>query len=62
MLGPRGFTVHAFVMKTPGQRHADIVVENLTKNTGGRYDVMNTTTALPDKMKARRQLALDHPT
>jgi hypothetical protein len=62
MLGARGFTVHAFVMKTPkGSGMPDIVVENLTKNTGGRYDVMNTTTALPDKMKALgEQLALDH--
>ena len=62
MLGARGFTVHAFVMKTPkGAGMPDIVVENLTKNTGGRYDVMNTTTALPDKMKALgEQLALDH--
>jgi hypothetical protein len=62
MLGPRGFTVHAFVMKTPkGSGMPDIVVENLTKNTGGRYDVMNTTTALPEKMKVLgEQLALDH--
>ena len=51
--GARGFTVHAFVMKTAkGSGMPDIVVENLTQNTGGRYDVMNTTTALPDKMKA----------
>jgi hypothetical protein len=62
MLGPRGFTVHALVMKTPkGSGMPEIVAENLTKNTGGRYDVMNTTTALPDKMKALgEQLALDH--
>ncbi len=62
LLGARGFTVHAFVMKTAkGSGMPDIVVENLTKNTGGRYDVMNTTTALPDKMKALgEQLALDH--
>lgn len=62
MLGPRGITVHAFVLKTPkGSGMPDVVVENLTHNTGGRYDVMNTTTALPDKMKALgEQLALDH--
>ena len=62
LLGPRGFTVHAFVLKTPkGSGMPDVVVENLTHNTGGRYDVMNTTTALPDKMKALgEQLALDH--
>jgi len=62
LLGPRGVTVHAFVLKTPkGSGMPDVVVENLTHNTGGRYDVMNTTTALPDKMKALgEQLALDH--
>ena len=62
MLGPRGITVHAFVMKTPkGSGMPEVVTENLTHNTGGRYDVMNTTMALPDKMKVLgEQLALDH--
>jgi hypothetical protein len=62
MLGPRGITVHAFVMKTPkSSGMPEIVAENLTQNTGGRYDVMNTTTALPEKMKVLgEKLALDH--
>ena len=62
LLGPRGFTVHAFVLKTPkGSGMPDVVAENLTGNTGGKYDVMNTSMALPDKMKALgEQLALDH--
>ena len=62
LLGPRGITVHAFVFKTPkGSGMPEIVSENLTQNSGGRYDVMNTTTALPEKMKALgEQLALDH--
>jgi len=62
MVGARGITVHAFVMKTPkSSGMPEIVAENLTKNSGGRYDVMNTTTALPEKMKALgEQLALDH--
>ena len=39
----------------------EVVANNLTRNTGGRYDAMNTTNALPDKMKAlAEQLALDH--
>ena len=61
-LGPRGITVHAFVMKTPkSSGMPEVVAENLTQNSGGRYDVMNTTTALPEKMKALgEQLALDH--
>jgi hypothetical protein len=62
LLGTRGFTVHAFVLKTPkGSGMPEIVAENLAHNTGGRYDVMNTTTALPEKMKVLgEQLALDH--
>jgi hypothetical protein len=61
LLGPRGITVHAFVLKTPkGSGMPEIVAENLTHNTGGVYDVMNTTTALPDKMKAlAERLTLD---
>jgi hypothetical protein len=61
-LAPRGITSHAFILKTPkGSGMPEIVAENLSQNTGGRYDVMNTTTALPDKMKALgEQLALDH--
>jgi hypothetical protein len=63
LLGARGITVHALVFKTPkgSGSTAEIVAENVSHNTGGRYDVMNTTTALPDKMKALgEQLALDH--
>src|SRR4051794_24679327 len=63
LLGPRGITVDAFVFKTPSGRGAtsEIIAENVARNSGGRYDVMNTTTALPEKMKALgEQLALDH--
>ena len=61
-LGTRGITSHAFVLKTPkGSGMPEIVAENLAQNTGGRYDVMNTTTALPEKMGALgEKLALDH--
>ena len=61
-LGARDITAHAFVFKTPkGSGTPEIVTENLTQNTGGRYDVMNTTTALPEKMKALgEKLALAH--
>jgi len=58
----RGITVHAFVFKTPkGTAIADVIAQNLTQNTGGRFDMMNTTNALPDKMRAlAEQMALDH--
>lgn len=52
-IGPRGVTVHAFVFKTPKATAVpDVVMQNLTQNTGGHYDMMNTTNALPEKMKA----------
>jgi len=61
-IGERGVTVHALVFKVPrGAGMPDIVAQNLTQNTGGRYDMMNTTNGLPDKMKAlAERLALDH--
>jgi VWA domain-containing protein len=61
-IGARGVTVHALVLKNnKGGGTPDVVAANLTQNTGGRYDTMNTTNALPDKMKAlAEQLALDH--
>ena len=61
-IGARGVTVHAFVFKTgKGGAMPEVVANNLTRNTGGRYDVMNTTNALSEKMKAlAEQLALDH--
>jgi hypothetical protein len=67
-LGPRGVTAHALVLKTLKGRGVpeavgmpEIVAENLAGNTGGNYDVMNTTTALPDKMKALGEtLARNH--
>jgi hypothetical protein len=61
-IAARGVTVHAFVFKTgKGGETPEVVANNLTRNTGGRYDAMNTTNALPDKMKAlAEQLALDH--
>jgi VWA domain-containing protein len=61
-VGARGVTVHALVFKVPkGAGMPDVVAQNLTQNTGGRYDMMNTTNGLPDKMRALAgQLALDH--
>jgi hypothetical protein len=62
-LGARGVTVHALVFKANkgGGGVPDVIASSLTQNTGGRYDAMNTTNALPDKMKALgQQLALDH--
>jgi hypothetical protein len=67
-LGPRGITAHALVLKTPKGRGVPesigmpaIVAENLAQNTGGEYDVMNTTPGLPDKMNALAlALARDH--
>jgi hypothetical protein len=61
-IGARGVTVHALVLKNnKGGGMPDVVASNLAQNTGGRYDMMNTTNALPEKMKVlAEQLALDH--
>jgi methylmalonyl-CoA mutase cobalamin-binding subunit len=60
-LAQRGVSVHAFVVKTgKGSGIPEMIALNATHNTGGRYDVMNTTTALPEKMKTLgAQLAAD---
>jgi hypothetical protein len=67
-LGGSGVSAHALVLKTPKGRDLpeaigtpEIVAENVAHNTGGEYDVMNTTAALADKMKAlARTLARAH--
>jgi hypothetical protein len=67
-LGESGISAHALVLKTPKGRGLpetsgtpEIVAENVAQNTGGEYDVMNTTAALADKMKAlARTLARAH--
>ena len=60
-LAQRGVSVHAFVFKTGrGSGIPEMIAQNATRNTGGRYDMMNTTTSLPEKMKAlAAQLAAD---
>ncbi len=51
-LAQRGVSVHAFVFKTgKGSGFPEIIAQNATQNTGGHYDMMNTTTSLPEKMK-----------
>jgi hypothetical protein len=61
-LGGRGVSVHAFVFKSApvSAGTPEIVANVLTQNTGGRFDMMNTTNALPEKMKVLgQQLAAD---
>jgi hypothetical protein len=60
-LSARGASAHALVLKVKGSGVPDMVAMGLTRNTGGRYDMMNTSNALPDKLKAlATQLAADH--
>lgn len=61
-VGPRGITAHSLVLKTPQGRGLpetsgmpQIVAENVAQNTGGEYEVMNTTAILADKMKGLGQ-------
>lgn len=60
-LPARGISVHAFALKYRGGGIPDLVAQHVVQTAGGRYDYMNTSNALPDKMKAlAEQLALDH--
>ena len=61
-LGGSGINAHALVLKMAKGRDLpeasgipEIVAENVAQNTGGEYDVMNTTAVLADKMKALAQ-------
>lgn len=63
-LGQRDVSVHAFVVKNSKGIDAggapEMVAMMATQATGGRYDVMNTTTGLPEKLKTlASQLAAD---
>jgi hypothetical protein len=60
-LSARGAIAHALVLKVKGSGVPEMVAMGLTRNTGGRFDMMNTSNALPDKFKAlATQLAADH--
>lgn len=61
-LGARGATVHALVLKVgKGGGVPDVVAMNLTQNTGGRFDMMNTSNSIPEKLKTlATQIAGDH--
>ena len=52
-LATRGVSAHALVLKIgkKGSAIPEIFAENVTQNTGGRYDVINTTTSIPEKLK-----------
>jgi hypothetical protein len=60
-LSARGTTAHALVLKVKGSGVPEMVAMGVTRNTGGRYDMMNTSNALPDKLRAlATQLGADH--
>jgi hypothetical protein len=57
----QGATVHALVVLGRDQGSAMEYALNLTKNTGGMYDAVNATTALPDRLKPfAARIAADH--
>ena len=51
-IGPRGISGHVIVIKSRGNGLTEIVANSIAENSGGRYDVVNTASSLPDKMKA----------
>lgn len=50
-LAQRGVSAHAMVIKVSGSGVPEIMAMNVTQNADGRYDMMNTTTSLPEKMR-----------
>jgi hypothetical protein len=58
----RGFTVHALVLSTRGGGVQTQVAVNLTRNTGGHYEALAATTALPEKLTALAKLIGDQYT
>jgi hypothetical protein len=57
----RGIVAHAIVLKFKGNGGLpEMVAMNVTENSGGRYDYINTGNSLPEKMKTlAAQLADD---
>jgi hypothetical protein len=52
-MGDRGIVAHAIVLKFKGNGGLpEMVAMNVTENSGGHYDFINTGNSLPDKMKA----------
>jgi hypothetical protein len=60
-LTTRGVSAHALVLKVAKAGGIpEIVAMNVTQNAGGHYDVINTSTSIPDKLKTlAAQLAAD---
>ncbi|MBI3402380.1 MAG: hypothetical protein HY048_13245 [Acidobacteria bacterium] len=57
----RGTLSHAIVMKFQGNGVPEMIAMNVTQNSGGRYDFINTGNSLPEKMKAlATQMADDY--
>lgn len=56
----RAISAHAFALKYRGGNLPDEIARQVAQNTGGRFDFMNTSNALPDKLKGLgEQLAAD---
>jgi hypothetical protein len=59
-LPARGIAAHGVVLKVRSGGLPEIVTSNVVQNTGGHYDVMNTSNSLPAKLTAvAQQLARD---
>lgn len=55
----RGGVVHALVLSTRGGGLQTAVAVNLTQNTGGHYEALAASTALPEKLAALAKLMND---
>jgi hypothetical protein len=50
-LPSRGISAHAFVLKYKGGGQPEIIASHVVQAAGGRYDFMNTSNSLPEKLK-----------
>jgi hypothetical protein len=50
-LPARGIAAHAFALKYRGGGFPDLVAQHVVQTAGGRFDFMNTSNGLPEKLK-----------
>ena len=51
-LPARGISAHAFALKYKGGGQAEIVASHVAQSAGGKYEFMNTSNSLPEKLTA----------
>ena len=62
-LPARGIVIHAIAIKYKGGGMPELIASHVAQTAGGRYDYINTSNSLPEKLKAiGEQMAKDYQT